>query len=87
MKRNPEQDMVQSSETSSFSNDEIAARAYRLYDLDGRMDGRDMEYWFRAEAELKAEQEQKGRQQESRSNGKNRAGERGERAAVENRRN
>jgi hypothetical protein len=30
-------------------------RAYRLWENDGRPDGRDQDYWFRAEAELKNE--------------------------------
>jgi hypothetical protein len=33
----------------------IAERAYALWENDGRPDGRDQEYWFRAEAELKTE--------------------------------
>jgi hypothetical protein len=31
----------------------ISNHAYRLWEKDGRPDGRDQEYWFRAEAEMK----------------------------------
>lgn len=39
------------------SPEEIAARAYAYYDKDGRVDGRDTEYWLRAEADLIAERQ------------------------------
>ena len=32
---------------------QIRQRAYELYEQDGRQDGRDQEYWFRAEAEVR----------------------------------
>ncbi len=32
--------------------DEIRARAYELYEQDGRVEGRDQEYWLRAENEI-----------------------------------
>jgi hypothetical protein len=32
----------------------IAERAYNLWAADGRQNGRDLEYWLRAEAELKS---------------------------------
>ena len=32
--------------------DEIRVRAYLLYEQEGRQDGRDEEYWFRAESEI-----------------------------------
>jgi hypothetical protein len=38
-----------------IDTEEIAARAYDIYEREGRMDGRDMEHWFRAEAELRQE--------------------------------
>jgi hypothetical protein len=31
----------------------ISNHAYRLWEKDGRPEGRDQEYWFRAEAEMK----------------------------------
>lgn len=34
-------------------HDQIAAMAYRLYVENGRLDGRDWEYWFRAEELLR----------------------------------
>ncbi len=32
--------------------DEIRLRAYMLYEQEGRQDGRDQEYWLRAESEI-----------------------------------
>lgn len=32
--------------------EEIRARAYELYEQGGRHDGRDQEYWLRAESEI-----------------------------------
>ena len=32
--------------------DEIRNRAYLLYEQEGRQDGRDKEYWLRAESEI-----------------------------------
>jgi len=32
--------------------DEIRTRAYLLYEQEGRQDGRDHEYWLRAESEI-----------------------------------
>jgi hypothetical protein len=34
------------------SHDEIARRAYALYEAEGRPDGRHLEHWTRAESEL-----------------------------------
>ncbi len=33
--------------------DQIRQRAYELYEQEGRQEGRDQEYWFRAEAEVR----------------------------------
>ena len=33
--------------------DRIRQRAYELYEQEGRQEGRDQEYWFRAEAEIR----------------------------------
>src|SRR3712207_4443154 len=33
----------------------IRARAYEIWELEGRMSGRDEEHWYRAESELRAE--------------------------------
>ena len=35
------------------TNHEVAQRAYRLYEARGRVDGRDLEDWLRAEKELR----------------------------------
>lgn len=56
-----------------LSMEEIAARAYEIYEREGRADGRDMEHWLRAESELRSE----------RSNGRENSRENG-RAATEN---
>lgn len=42
----------------SFSNEEIAERAYQIFERDGRSDGRDMDHWLQAERELRTEREQ-----------------------------
>ena len=34
---------------------EIAKRAYRIWEIEGRPDGRDLDIWLRAEAEVQAE--------------------------------
>ncbi len=33
--------------------EQIRQRAYELYEQDGRQEGRDQEYWLRAEAEIR----------------------------------
>lgn len=33
--------------------EQIRQRAYELYEQEGRQDGRDQEYWLRAEAEIR----------------------------------
>ena len=33
--------------------DQIRQRAYELYEQEGRQEGRDQEYWLRAEAEIR----------------------------------
>jgi hypothetical protein len=33
--------------------EQIRQRAYELYEEEGRQEGRDQEYWFRAEAEIR----------------------------------
>jgi hypothetical protein len=43
----------------SLSSDEIAARAYEIYEREGRSDGRDMDHWLKAETELRAERQQR----------------------------
>jgi len=35
------------------TQEEIAAKAYELFQQDGSTDGRDLEHWLRAEEELK----------------------------------
>jgi hypothetical protein len=34
------------------THEQIAARAYELYERDGRQEGRELEYWLQAEFEL-----------------------------------
>jgi hypothetical protein len=41
----------------SFTSDEIAQRAYQIYERDGRTDGRDMDHWLQAERELREERQ------------------------------
>jgi hypothetical protein len=50
----------------SFSSEEIAERAYQIYEREGRTDGRDMEHWLQAERELREERERSNSPQESR---------------------
>ena len=45
---------------SQFSSDQIAQRAYQIFEREGRMDGRDMEHWLQAERELQSERERTG---------------------------
>jgi hypothetical protein len=44
-----------SSENSGLRPDEIAARAYQIFEREGRLDGKDMEHWLQAERELREE--------------------------------
>jgi hypothetical protein len=39
-------------QTEAADADRIRQRAFELWERDGRPEGRDMDYWFRAEAEL-----------------------------------
>jgi hypothetical protein len=48
-------EMPDNASAELLSNDEIAARAYDIYEREGRMDGRDADHWFRAEEELRRE--------------------------------
>src|SRR5687768_891864 len=45
---------------SMFSSQEIAERAYQIFEREGRTDGRDMDHWLQAEQELRREREQRG---------------------------
>ena len=47
-------------ESDSFAPEEIAARAYDIYEREGRTDGKDMEHWLRAEEELRSERNRAG---------------------------
>ena len=49
---------MHSRETGLISPEDIAARAYQIYEREGRVDGRDAEHWFQAESELRAERQQ-----------------------------
>jgi len=42
------------------THDEIAVFAYHLWESEGRQDGRDAEYWFRAQEQLCARNSQTG---------------------------
>ena len=44
-----------------FQSDDIAARAYQIFEREGRMDGRAMDHWLQAERELKNERAQQSR--------------------------
>lgn len=46
---------VRAEKNGAISIEEIASRAYTIYEREGRVDGRDMEHWLRAELELKSE--------------------------------
>jgi hypothetical protein len=39
--------------SSSLSSETVSARAYQLWEIAGRPEGRDQEFWFRAVEELK----------------------------------
>jgi hypothetical protein len=41
-----------SGKTDQNQTESVAERAYRLWETDGKLDGKDLDYWFRAEAEL-----------------------------------
>jgi hypothetical protein len=41
------------SPTSDIGNDEIARRAYEIYEARGRTDGADLDDWFEAERQLR----------------------------------
>jgi hypothetical protein len=45
----------QEAQSNSITTEEIAARAYDIYEREGRVEGRDMDHWLRAEAELRSE--------------------------------
>ena len=70
---------INGTDSARPTNDEIAQRAYAIYIREGRVDGRDMDNWLRAETELIAERKDRmdaedSRQEESpepRGNGKN----------------
>jgi hypothetical protein len=42
-------------QTGPMDADRIRQRAFELWERDGRPEGRDMDYWFRAEVELAGE--------------------------------
>ncbi len=42
--------------TTGISLDKIAARAYQIWQANGRPDGHDQDHWFQAERELRASQ-------------------------------
>src|SRR6478672_7732100 len=41
----------------TLSNEEIAERAYQIYEREGRSDGRAMDHWLQAESELRSERQ------------------------------
>jgi len=51
---------ISSERDTSPSNDEIAARAYEIYEREGRSDGKAMDHWLQAESELRAERQKLG---------------------------
>jgi hypothetical protein len=46
---------VADAENLSFSSEQIAERAYQIFEREGRKDGKDMDHWLQAERELKEE--------------------------------
>src|SRR5262245_47686033 len=42
---------------NKISQEQIALRAYQIYEREGRGDGHDMEHWLRAEQELRLERQ------------------------------
>ena len=42
-------------ENIEISDAEIALRAYALWELEGQPNGKDVEHWFRARAEIEAD--------------------------------
>ena len=44
-----------------FQSDDIAARAYQIFEREGRAEGRAMDHWLQAERELKNERAQQPR--------------------------
>jgi hypothetical protein len=42
-----------------FESNEIAERAYQIFEREGRIDGRDMDHWLQAERELRSEREKR----------------------------
>jgi len=49
----------QSQNQSKVSRDEVAQRAYQLWEAAGRPVGRDLEYWLQAESELRASKDRR----------------------------
>jgi hypothetical protein len=47
----------QAASAQAISSEKIAARAYEIYEREGRGDGRDMDHWLRAEQELRGERD------------------------------
>jgi hypothetical protein len=45
--------MIISNQSESPSHDEIAVLAHQLWEINGRPDGRDVEFWFQAENQLR----------------------------------
>jgi hypothetical protein len=52
---------------TEMNSEEIARRAYSIYEREGRQEGKDFEHWMRAEAELR--EEVNGRQTSAATNG------------------
>lgn len=46
------EEQPQAAAARPVAHDDIARRAYELYEAEGRQAGRELEYWLRAEAEL-----------------------------------
>jgi hypothetical protein len=46
---------IETEHSASPSNEQIAERARSIWEREGRPEGRDEEFWFRAESEVKAE--------------------------------
>jgi hypothetical protein len=52
----------QSKSNQSPTHEEIAARAHRLYETEGRPEGKAMQHWLQAESQLSAERKNQSAQ-------------------------
>src|SRR5436305_14386860 len=65
-KQRSESNVMSGNREITPSDDEIAARAYEIYEREGRSDGKAMDHWLQAESELRAERQNRGTNPQSR---------------------